>query len=148
MYKQFCLPTSRATCRIASRKGSPSMSPTVPPISVMTTSTSGGELAHRRLDLVGHMRNDLHGLALVGALAFLLDDGFVDSAGGVVAIAGQGGVGEAFVMAQIEVGLGAIVEDVDFAVLVRVHRAGIDVDIGVELLHAHAQAAMLEQHAD
>jgi hypothetical protein len=33
-------PTSSANCRIASRNGSPSMSPVVPPISVMSTSTS------------------------------------------------------------------------------------------------------------
>ena len=41
MNRQFCLPTSRANWRIASKYGIPSMSPTVPPISVMTTSTSG-----------------------------------------------------------------------------------------------------------
>ena len=51
-------------------------------------------------------------------------------------------------MAQVEVGLGAVVEDVDLAVLVRAHRAGIDVDVGVELLQPDPQAAMLEQHAD
>ena len=34
----FCVPTSRMNCRMASRNGSPSMSPVVPPISVMTTS--------------------------------------------------------------------------------------------------------------
>ena len=33
-------PTSTGNCRIASRNGSDSMSPTVPPISVITTSTS------------------------------------------------------------------------------------------------------------
>ena len=94
------------------------------------------------------MRDDLHGLALVGALALLLDDGFVDAAGGEIAIARQGSVGEALVMAEIEIGFGAVVEDVDFAVLVGVHRAGIDVDVGIELLQADLQAAMLQQHAD
>ena len=51
-------------------------------------------------------------------------------------------------MAQVEVGLGAVVEDVDLAVLVGAHGAGIDVDVGIELLQADAQAAMLQQHAD
>ena len=51
-------------------------------------------------------------------------------------------------MAEVEIGLGAVVEDVDFAVLVRAHRARIDVDVGVEFLQADAQAAMFEQHAD
>jgi hypothetical protein len=37
------------------------------------------------LDLVGDMRNHLHGLAEVAAFAFALDDGAVDPAGGEVA---------------------------------------------------------------
>ena len=40
MYMAFCLPTSATNCRMASRNGVLSMSPTVPPISVMTTSVS------------------------------------------------------------------------------------------------------------
>ena len=41
-------PTSWRTWRAASRNGSDSMSPTVPPISVMTTSTSGPSIARIR----------------------------------------------------------------------------------------------------
>ncbi len=51
-------------------------------------------------------------------------------------------------MAQVEVGLAAVVEHVDFAVLIGAHRAGIDVDVRIELLHPHAQAAAFQQHAD
>ena len=40
MYMQRRRPTSTGNWRIASRNGSDSMSPTVPPISVMTKSTS------------------------------------------------------------------------------------------------------------
>ena len=40
MNMQLRRPTSTGNWRIASRNGSDSMSPTVPPISVMTTSTS------------------------------------------------------------------------------------------------------------
>ena len=108
----------------------------------------GGQLADGRLDLVGDVRDDLHGLAEVVAVAFLLDDRLVDLAGGEVAVAAQRGVGEAFVVAEVEVGFGAVVEDVDLAVLVGAHGAGIDVDVGVELLQADAQAAMFQQHAD
>jgi hypothetical protein len=36
------------------------------------------------------------------------------------------------VMTQIEIGLGAIVRDEDFAMLIRRHRARIDIEIGVE----------------
>ena len=90
----------------------------------MTTSTSSvGQLADGRLDLVGDVRDDLHGLAQVLAAALLLDDRQVDLAGGVVAVAGQRGVGEPLVVAQVEVGLGAVVEHVDLAVLVGAHGA-------------------------
>src|SRR5205823_2446005 len=88
------------------------------------------------------------GAAEVEALPLLLDDGAIDLAGGEVAVAAQGGVGEALVVAQVEVGLGAVVEDVDLAVLVRAHGARIDVEVGVELLQADAQAAVFEEHAD
>jgi hypothetical protein len=48
------------------------MSPTVPPISTMTTSWPSAS-ADRRLDLVGDVRDDLHGLAEVVAAPLLLD---------------------------------------------------------------------------
>ena len=51
-------------------------------------------------------------------------------------------------MPDVEVGLGAVVGDEDLAVLERVHRARIDVEVRVELLHAHPQAAHLEQAAE
>ena len=51
-------------------------------------------------------------------------------------------------MAQVEVGFAAVVQHVDFAVLVGAHGARIDVDIGVELLHADAEPALFQQHAD
>ena len=57
-------------------------------------------------------------------------------------------VGEALVVAQVEVRLGAVVGDVDLAVLVRAHRAGIDVDVGVELLEGDLVAVPFEQAAD
>ena len=57
-------------------------------------------------------------------------------------------VGEALVVPEVEVGLRAVVGDVDLAVLVRAHRAGIDVDVRVELLQGDLVAVALEQHAD
>src|SRR5262249_28044890 len=72
----------------------------------------------------------------------------VNLAGGVVAIAAEGGIGEALVVAQVQVGLGAVVQDVNLTVLVGVHRARIDVQVRVELLEADAQAAVLQEHAN
>ena len=100
------------------------------------------------LDLVGDVRNDLHGAPEIVAAAFLLDDRQVDLAGGPVVVAGRDLVGEALVVPEVEVGLGAVVGDVDLAVLVRAHRAGIDVDVGVELLQGDLVAVPFEQRAD
>ena len=57
-------------------------------------------------------------------------------------------VGEALVVAEVEIGLGAVVGDVHLAVLIRAHRAGIDVDVGVELLQRDLVAVAFEQAAD
>ena len=67
-------PTSTGNWRIASRNGSDSMSPTVPPISVITTSTSlrVGDQLDAVLDLVGDVRDDLDGGAEVVAAALAL----------------------------------------------------------------------------
>ena len=51
-------------------------------------------------------------------------------------------------MAEVEVGFGAVVGDVDLAVLVRAHRPGIDVDVRVELLQRDLVAVALEQRAN
>ena len=48
-------------------------------------------------------------------------------------------------MTDVEVGLGPVVGDEHLAVLERVHRPGVDVEVGVELLHRHPQAAGPEQ---
>ena len=106
------------------------------------------EVGDHLLDLVGDVGNHLHCLPEKLAAPLLVDHRQVDLAGRVVAPAGQRRGGEAFVVAEIEVGLAAVVEHVDLAVLVGAHRPGIDVDVGVELLHLDPQAAGLEQHAD
>ncbi len=100
------------------------------------------------LDLVGDVRNDLHGAAEVVAPALLLDDRLIDLARRPVVVSRGLRVGESLVVAQIEVGFGAVVGDVDLAVLVRAHRAGIDVDIWIELLQRDFVAVALEQGAD
>ena len=46
------------------------------------------------------------------------------------------GVGEALVVAEVEIGLGAVVGDEHFAVLEGAHRARVHVEVGVHLLAA------------
>ena len=117
------------------------MSPTVPPTSVMTTSTSSdGEPVDAPLDLVGDVRDHLHGLAEVVAAALGGEHRGVDRAGGGVRVAGEVLVDEPLVVPEVEVGLAAVVGDEHLAVLERVHRAGVDVDVRVELLHRDPQA--------
>ena len=57
-------------------------------------------------------------------------------------------VDEPLVVAEVQVRLGAVVQHEDLAVLERVHRAGIDVDVGIELLVGDPQAAGLEESAE
>src|SRR5690606_38028275 len=100
-----------------------------------------GGLEYAALDLVGDVRDHLHGAAQVVAAALLADHVLVDAAGGDRVLAGQPGADEALVVAQVQVGLGAVVGDVDLAVLERAHGARVHVDVGVELHHGDPQAA-------
>ncbi len=103
--------------------------------------------ADRVLDLVRDMGNHLDGAAEVVPAAFLLDDALIDLAGGPVGVAGRQRVGEPLVVAQIQVRLGAVVGDVHLTVLVRAHRAGIDVDIRIELEKRDPVPVPLEQRS-
>ena len=107
-----------------------------------------GEAQDGTLDFVSDVGDNLHGAAQVVTVPFLGDDLVVDGAGGGVVLLGKGGVQEAFVMAEIEVGFRAVVRDVHLTMLVGVHRAGVDVDIGIKLLDGHGQAARFQQRAD
>ena len=101
-----------------------------------------------RLDLVGDVRDDLHGFAQVFTRALLVEHVPVHLARGQVGELVQILVDEALVVAEVEVGLRAVVGHVYLAVLERAHRAGVNIDIGVELLRRHLEAAALEQAAE
>ena len=51
-------------------------------------------------------------------------------------------------MAQVQVGLGPVVRDVDLAVLEGIHGPGVHVDVGIELLDRHLKAAGLQEGPD
>jgi hypothetical protein len=112
----------------------------------MTTSiVRHGEPLDSPLDLVGDVRDDLDGLAQVVAATLGRQHRLVDRAGRGVRVPRQVLVDEPLVVPQVEVGLAAVVGDVHLAVLERVHRARVDVDVGVELLHRDPEAPGLEQ---
>src|SRR5579864_3145446 len=50
-------------------------------------------------------------------------------------------------MSEIEVGLGAVIGDIDLPVLVGTHRPGIDVEVRVQLSEAHGKATRLQERA-
>ena len=102
-------------------------------------------VADEVLDGVGDVRDHLHGRAEIVAAPLLGEDVLVDAPGGDVVAPARRVAGEALVMAEIEIGLGAIVGDEHFAVLIRPHRAGIDIEIGIELAQADLVAARLQQ---
>ncbi|MNY00975.1 hypothetical protein D3C86_1334860 [compost metagenome] len=105
----------------------------------------GGRAAlHKCLDLVGDMGDDLHGLAQVLAPAFLADHRFIDLAGREVVRFPHLGGNEALIVPQVEVGFRAIFGHEHLAVLEGAHRAGIDVDVGIELEEGDFEAARLE----
>ena len=101
-----------------------------------------------RLDLVRDMRDDLHGRAEELALALLAEDGVPDRAGRVARVPREVLVDEALVVADVEVGLGAVLGHEHLAVLERAHRARVDVQVRVELLRRDRKPASFEKAAE
>jgi hypothetical protein len=91
--------------------------------------------------------NDLHGLAQIGTLTFLVQYVPVHLAGGQVGVFVQIFVDKALIVAQIQIGLSAIVGHEHLTVLQRAHGTRVYVHIGVQLLAGHLQTAALEQTA-
>ena len=89
---------------------------------------------HAGLDFVGDVRDDLHALSKVFAGAFLAQHFLVDLAGGDVRLLAQIHVKETLIVADVEIGFGAVLGDIDFTMLERIHSARINVDVRIELL--------------
>ena len=107
----------------------------------------GAQAPDPQLDLIGYVRDHLDRLAQVLAPAFLGYYRLVDGPGGGVGVPGQGLVDETLVVAKVEVGLAPVVGDENLAVLEGVHGPRVDIDVGVQFLHRHAQAPAFQQPA-
>ena len=83
------------------------------------------------LDLIGNVGNDLNSFSQIIASAFFGDDRIINFASRNIAIFGKKGVGEAFVVAQVQVRFGAVVGHINLAVLERVHGAGVHIKIRI-----------------
>jgi len=96
------------------------------------------------LDLARDMRDDLHRLAQIVAAAFFLEHALVDAAGGEVVGLLHARFDETLVMAQVQVGLGAVVGHEDLTMLEGRHGARIHVDVRVELDEGDFETARFE----
>ena len=93
------------------------------------------------LNGIGDVRDHLHGATQKVAATFAGDQALIDSAGRKVGITGQVLVNKALVVAQVQVGLVAVLGHEDLTMLERAHGAGVDVQIRVGLLHRYLVAA-------
>ena len=97
------------------------------------------------LDLARDVGDHLHRRAEVFAAALLLQHVPVHLAGRQVGKAVEVLVDEPLVMSQIQIRFRTVLGHIHLAVLVRAHRTGVDVDVGIELLRRHLQSSGLEQ---
>ena len=88
-------------------------------------------------DLVGDVRDYLHGLAQKLTAALLFDDRKVNAAGGYVVGLGGFHIEKTLVMPQVEIRFRSVGSHVAFAMFVRVERTGIHIDIGIEFLDGY-----------
>ncbi len=96
-------------------------------------------------DFIGNMGNHLNRPAQIIAAAFLADHLSVNLSGGHVAYPVQADVNKTLIMSQVQVRFSAIIQHIHFTMLVRAHRAGVDIDIRIQLLHCNSIASFLQQ---
>ena len=99
------------------------------------------------LDFVGDVGDHLDGAAQKFPLPLLVQDGGIHLARGDGRVHRQVLVHKPFVVAQVQIGLRAVVGDKYFSVLDGIHGSRVHVQIGVQLLQRHPQAPLLEQAA-
>ncbi len=97
------------------------------------------------LNLVGDVGDDLDCTAQIVAAPFAGDDLGIDPAGGDVRRLVEADVDEPLIVAQVEIGLRAVVGHEYLTVLIGRHGPRIDVDVGVELLGRDGEAPRLQQ---
>src|ERR1019366_7613052 len=97
---------------------------------------------------VGDVRNDLDRLAEIFSLALVVEDGLVNLAARKVVHPRQLDVREPLVMSEIEIGFRAVIEHINFAMLIRRHGAWVHVEIRIKLLQRDLQPAIFEQRAE
>ena len=106
---------------------------------------SGRNIIDALLDLIRDVRDDLHRLAQIIAAPFLRQHVVIDLARRDIGVFREVDIDETLIVSEIEIRLRTIVRDEHLAVLVWTHRAGVDVDIWIELLDRDLDAAILQE---
>ncbi len=91
------------------------------------------------------MGDHLNGRAQIFPAPFAIDNFLIDLTGGHIIALGGGNAGKAFIMTKIKIGLSPIIGDKNFAVLIGTHRAGIDIEIGVQLTQSNLIPTSLKE---
>ena len=94
------------------------------------------------------MRHDLDGSAKIISTAFLGNDGVINSARRIVIVLGQRQRRVAFIVTEIQVRFGAVIGHIDFAMLIGIHRPGIDINIRIQLQEGDLQPSTFHEVAD
>ena len=105
----------------------------------------GGNPVNAFADFPCDVRNHLNGAAVVVAAAFLVDHRLVDGAGGHAVQARHRRVGEAFVVAEIKIGLSTVLGDEHLTMLKRAHGARVNIQVRIQLQDRNAVTARFEQ---
>ena len=107
--------------------------------------TLQGYLLDSIFDLVGDVRNDLDGCAQIRAATLLFDDRAVNLPRCYVVELGEILIDEALVVSEVEVGFGTVFRHEHLTMLVRIHGAGISINVGIQFLDADRNTAALQQ---
>ena len=97
------------------------------------------------LDLIGYMRDYLHRGSQVLAPSLAVQNVPVYSSGCQVRELVKVLIDESLVMSQVQIGLSAVIRNIDLTVLIGTHGSGINVDIGIKFLRCDLQPSRLEK---
>ena len=102
---------------------------------------------HEAFDRVGDVRNDLHGAAEKIAPPLLGENVLIDAPRrDVIRLFGRN-AREPLIMAEVEVRLGTVIGDENLPMLIRAHRARIDIQVGIKLLEPDRITTRLKKRA-
>ena len=100
------------------------------------------------LDFICDMGNDLNGGAEIFAAALFVQNIPIHLSRGEIGIFIQIFVDKTLIVPKVQVGFRAVLRDIDLAVLIRAHRARVNIDIRVKLLCGDLEAFCLEQSSE